>query len=512
VTLATESLTQPNSKTPSLDENLIAEYLACKNDVVYFAAKYCKIEDSTLCQTVDWQPWPYLVELLDTIETSSVNEFDILKARQLGITWTLPDIYALWTALFKKHANIGLFSKGEDEAWELIRKINFTYDALPPFLQKRIEKNRRDYIDFPEMGSRIKAFPSTPNAGSGYTFTLVIRDELDKHPYAEQNFSAVGPAIDAGGKLINLGSRDYMVATESSHLVDRYLKARNNETPAKAIFLGWRLRPVRDIDMTLDEWFEGIKKKYPPYQIEKEYPETEEQALSDAKTIRYFEKEGVDFIRRNCREPVEVKYDGMFRIWKSPEIGARYCAFLDPSDGSDPHAAGWLNVSTGELVAVSHGKCPAEKCAEIFDWGCRFYNNAFNEFELNNSAGKKAGVTLDSLNTPNRRISEVSRDRKNQHGWWTGGSLNSNKNIRTLMLSTLEEAVRNRSLWIYYSAIPAELDSMMKLEDLTIKVPSGKHDDLLMMLGGLLLIRKENKTITAGKYGSTQRAATTYAR
>jgi len=400
---------------------------------------------------------------------------------------------------------------GEDEAWELVKKIKFIYDRLPVFLQRKVDKNRRDYLDFPEIGSRIKALSSTINAGSGYTATLVIRDELDKHPYAEENFSAIKPTVDSGGRLIDLGSRDYTVAKDSSHLMTRYLKAKTGEINAKAVFIGWKARPVRDEGMSLEDWFKSIKADYTPYQLEKEYPETEDDILQDAQTVRFFGKDGVDFIRRDCSSPIETDFDGMVKIWKRPEPGLKYCAFLDPSDGSDPHAAGWLDTATGEVVAISHGKCRVEKCAEIFDKYCRFYNNAFNEFELNNFAGKKTAEILLSLGTPNRRTSVVSKDRANKYGWWTGGNTDSNKNIRTLMLTTLEAAVNNKSIRIHYGAVADELDSMMKTEKDGIKVPSGKHDDLLMMLGGLLLIRKDFKIIGTTTFKSFQRTSTSYA-
>ncbi len=277
-------------------------------------------------------------------------------------------------------------------------------------------------------------------------------------------------------------------------MITRYLLAKTGEIPAKAIFLGWRLRPVRDPSMTLDEWFEGIKKKYPAYQVEKEYPETESHFLSDALSIKFFNTEGIDFIRRDCFPPIETDFDGMVRIWAKPEVGLNYCAFLDPSDGSDPHAFGIMDSVAKRVVLISHGKCPAEKCAEIFDKYVRIYNNAFNEFELNNFAGQRVAEVLLELGTPNRR-STIVEGRKNKFGWWTGGNSNSNKNVRTLMLTTLEEAVRNKGIRVHYSAVPAEMDSMIKPDDGGPRVPSGKHDDLLLMLGGLLIIRKESREV-----------------
>jgi len=91
------------------------------------------------------------------------------------------------------------------------------------------------------------------------------------------------------------------------------------------------------------------------------------------------------------------------------------------------------------------------------------------------------------LATPNRRMV------KGKHGWYTAGSANSKSNIRDLMLDGLEEVVRNKRMRIHYSEIPNELDNMIRKEGAKPYVPSGKHDDLIMMLGGLWQISKETQ-------------------
>ncbi len=498
------NLNEANSEKDSDRAWLRSEILACKLDPLYFSTKYAKIEDPSTCQIIDWQPWPYLIDLLDAFESN--REVVIIKARQLGISW-LVAVYALWTVLFKNNANVLLLSQGEKEAWDLLAKVRFIFEHLPSFLKRATDGDRRDYLGFPSNGSRLQTLPSTIKAGSGYTGTLVIRDELDKHDYAEQNMSSIGPTVDSGkSKMIDLGSRDYTKSIETSHLMSRYLKARNHEIEAKAVFLGAELRPEREEGLPFKEWFERIKKKYPPYQVEKEYPLTEEDILMDSQTIKYFDKDGIEFIRRDSSRPVDI--DGLVKIWSQPEPGVAYIAFLDPSDGCDPHAAGWMDAVSGRVVAISHGRCPAEKCAEIFDKYCRIYNNAFNEFELNSFAGKKVAEVLLALKTPNRRVSEVSKDRQNKYGWWTGGNMNSHKNVRELLLAEVELAVRNRSIRVHYGAVAAELDSMIRPLGESPRVPAGKHDDLIMMLGGLLCIRKEPRIGTGGGgFTSFQRVA-----
>ncbi len=159
--------------------------------------------------------------------------------------------------------------------------------------------------------------------------------------------------------------------------------------------------------------------------------------------------------------------------------------------GADSHAAGWIDVQTNRIVCISHGRTTAEKCAEIFDKYVRLYNNAFNEFELNAEAGQRVAQVLLDLNTPNRRVTGVSRNRKNKYGWWTGGNTNSTRNVRNLMLEGLWEAVKNKRLRIHYNEVPNELSYMMKREGQSPSVPRSKSDDLIMMLGGLVQIKRE---------------------
>ncbi len=409
------------------------------------------------------------------------------KANQLGISWTGVAYGGVWLPLFHDNVNTLMLShKEQGGSWELIRKAKYILDRLPHFLQREYSKDARSEIEFSTNDSRVLALPSVPKAGAGFNASFVFRDELDLHPYAEENFAFISPTIDAGSaQLVDVSTRNPDIAREASHFMQRYLKAKSGEIPAKAIFLGWRMRPTRAEGMTQDEWFnERVLKRYPPWEIDAHYPETEAEFLAEARKTRFFDGLGIDYIRSDCYEPMDTDYDGIVKIWERPVEGRRYTSFLDPSDGSDPHAAGWLDTVTNRLVCISHGKVKAEKCAEIFDKYNRVYN-AFNEFELTGAAGLKVGQYLDDLGTPNRRVSKVSRDRKNKYGWWT------TEKLKALMLASVEEAVRNKRLRIHYSEIPNELGYMMRKEGGDPKVPRGKHDDLIMMLGGLLQIKRE---------------------
>lgn len=460
---------------------------------LYFFSKYVYIEDSAKRKKVKWESWPYLVSLLNDFETH--NDIVILKARQLGISWLVCG-YAVWTALFHDNAKVLLLSyKEEGGSWELIDHCQFILRQLPKFLQRQADIMTRSTISFKENDSKIKALPSTEDAGSGFTASLVIRDELELHPYAKENFTAVGPTVDSGGKMIDLASvkKDRL----ETHFKTRFKQALTGENGAYPVFLSWRSRPVRDEFMSLDDWFEQrVKKKYPKHIVEQEYPETIEQALSPVSVMAFFDFDVLSAMMNDKMEPFETRNSGQVKIWKKPIVGRRYFAALDPSDGSeDPHCAVVMDSQTYEVVAHSWGKCPAEQCAATFDNLVREYGDAFNEFELNSIAGGKVEQVLNDLNTPNRRKAGKTKEGRFKHGWWTGGT------SRNTMLIGLEEAIRNRHIILHDSMAIQELMQFQRPADGNPRPPSGGHDDYVMALALAWQIRREMPTATKFRTG-----------
>lgn len=460
---------------------------------LYFFSKYVYIEDAAARKKVKWEAWPYLVNLLD--DFGQYKDIVILKARQLGISWAVCG-YAVWTALFHDNAKVLLLSyKEEGGSWELIEHCEFILRNLPDFMKRTVDTSTRSTIAFKENGSKIKALPSTEDAGSGFTASLVIRDECELHPYAETNFTAVGPTVDSGGQMIDLASvkKDRI----TTHFKTRFKEALSGTNGAHPIFLGWRLRPVRDPNMTLDEWFEQkIRRKYPKEIVEQEYPDAVEQALSPISVSAFFDMDVLTTMLNDKLEPIETRHGGMMKIWKLPVVGRRYFAFLDPSDGGeDPHCGVVMDAQTYEVVAHTWGKCPADHCAKYFDELIREYNNAFNDFELNSLAGGKVAQTLDDLGTPNRRRSGRNKDGQIKYGWWTGGT------SRSTMLVGLEEAIRNRQIVLHDTLAVQELMTFIRSGDGTPTAPGGGHDDYVFALAGAWQIRREMPTATQFRTG-----------
>ena len=374
-------------------------------------------------------------------------------------------------------------SQGEGEAWDLIAKCRFIYQHLD-IPKPKAGHESRSLLDFPINNSEIKALPSTKEAGRSTDATIVVRDELETHEYARENFRAIGPTVDAGGQLIELSTIDK--TKTDSHFQERYKGARSGENNAFPVFLGWRLRPVRDEGMTLDEWFERvIKKKYSAWEIEQEYPETEAQALAPSKTRAFFDGTATDNMLMDCTiRPIDHelsdKYKQFVKIYKGKQTGRGYIAYTDPSDGkTDPHATVVLDGKTFEMVASSHGKCPADLNAQIHDDLCRYYG-AYNSFELNASAGGKFEQTIKDLNTPHQH-----QEKKDRIGIYT------TQTSKRTMLWGLEEAVRHNLIIVHNKDCVEEMKHFILPEGSDPQPMRGWHDDWVMALAGAWYIRRK---------------------
>lgn len=466
-------------KSLELDENSkIQEWLRCSLSPEYFLRNHCFLQDRAKKATIRFEPWPHLIDLIHLFLEEKL--IIILKARQLGISYLVAG-YCLWMAKFNENVKVLFLSQGEEEAFDLLAKCIFIDNHLPDYLKTTRYPDQKGVIGFPDSGGEMKALPSTEKAGRSTDASIVVCDEWEFHPYAEQNFAALKPTIDAvGAQFIGLSTADKTKLIEKSFFKQKYKGAMAGDSNFKHRFLSWELRPGRT-----QEWFADTVRDLRPWQIEQEYPSSEDQALATLGSIRFFDADAVDRLYRDVDEPMDIdvfKKWPSVRIYKLPVVGNKYCLFTDPSDGKeDPHATIVIDGVTFEQVAESHGKVPADEAADIHDALVRFYNNAFNDFEKNAFAGGKFQETIENLGTPNRHY----QNKKNKEGWWTG------KPQRKLMIWGLEEAIRHNLIRVHSKECIVEFGQFMKPEGEEPQAPTGGHDDYIFAWGGVWQIRKD---------------------
>jgi hypothetical protein len=180
--------------------------------------------------------------------------------------------------------------------------------------------------------------------------------------------------------------------------------------------------------------------------------------------------------------------DGYLKIYKSPMRGHRYVIAADSSDGfvgGDPAAAQVLDVTTWEQAAVLHGNIPPDIFGtKLFALGA-FYNWALIAPEVNNQ-GLVTTLKLRDLHYPAHLIAHHEKvnfdittgERKiyDELGWATSAK------TKPLIISDLQEALREILLVLHDADTLAELNHYSVLPDGTWGGAGGYHDDRVMSL------------------------------
>lgn len=481
VVISQGSFSKPKgSLTEAEKDYQIKELIKCHKSFRFFLTRYVRIQDRAKERTVSFELWPHLEKII--VLLLSEKMIIIGKARQLGIT-TLMACYALWKALFSENVKVLVLSQGEDEAKDFINKVSFIHGHLPGWMRSSLYPDSTECLGFTDVYGEIKAYPSTEKAGRSTDASLVICDEWERHPFAEDNFASLKPTVSAGGQFVGLSTSD--TTKLNTFFKKKYIEAISGMSEFRAIFLGALERPGRDM-----EWYYKETRDLREHQKQGEYPLTENDMLTVVKTRKYFNPDSLAQMPKI--EPVvcdlSEKWHGMVKIYKLPQIGKRYVVFTDPSDGKeDPHAIIVRDHITGEWVAVSHGMTPADECARIHDDLVRFYNNAFNSFELNSRAGGIFSEKISGLGTPSICPFVDANGKLNEDGkvgWWT------HKQSKEKMRLALEENIRLRLEIIYDKEAIDELGQYIQPEGEDPQAPQGGHDDFVIAGGGVLMIDK----------------------
>lgn len=457
------------------------EYLKCSADAAYFIDQFGVIDDAQGHGdgggTMPFRLWPCQVGVMWALMT--VRLVIILKARQLGISWICCG-YALWLCLFQKGKVVLVFSKGQPEANEMLRRILALYDRLPAWLKESapaLTKRNTTEANWAN-GSLVMSLPASPNAGSGYTASLAILDEAAKLMFADALYTALKPTIDAGGQLIVLSS-----ALGIGNLFHRlWTRANGGLNSFKAIFLPWWSRPGRDAAWYADQ----IAESPDPATVRQEYPASATEAFLVSGRVR-FVSDWVTAQARNVRSgvprsqwpPALRVIDGL-TIYTLPKAGQRVVIGADVAEGlehGDYSAASGIDGATWEELFHLHGHWEPDEYAVSLDLLARAYN-ATLAVERNNH-GHAVLVKCKTLHTP-----KVALGHDDRPGWLT------NAQTKPQMIDLLATALRDESAVIHTQATLDELQIYRVLKDGSTGAPSGYYDDRVMMWAIALMVAR----------------------
>lgn len=153
-------------------EEEINEWVKCKNDIVYFAEKYCKLMTPQGIQHITLRG--YQKKYLKHLEKHRLSVY--LACRQCSKT-TMSALFMLHYINFNTDKNALVIGSKLKVAKEILDKAKKIYYELPYFLKPGIYKWNECEIVL-DNGCRLMAEATTINSGISYTFHCVLADEF----------------------------------------------------------------------------------------------------------------------------------------------------------------------------------------------------------------------------------------------------------------------------------------------------------------------------------------------
>ena len=192
-------LGNPNLKKANVpidfNQEQLLEYVACREDPVYFAKQHVKIVtlDHGL---MPFEPYDFQEKLIHNFHA---NRFNICKMpRQTGKSTTCIS-YLLHYLLFNDSVNIGILANKAATARELLGRLQTAYENVPKWMQQGVLSWNRGSLEL-ENGSKILAASTSASAVRGMSFNILFLDEFAFVPnhIADSFFASVYPTITSG--------------------------------------------------------------------------------------------------------------------------------------------------------------------------------------------------------------------------------------------------------------------------------------------------------------------------
>jgi hypothetical protein len=447
----------------------VSEIIRCGKDPVYFFNNYVRIQHPTK-GTIPFKTFKFQDDCVtDFID----HRFTIVvKSRQLGLS-TLVAAYSVWLALFQKDKNILVIATKLGVAQNFIKKVKTMVSSLPPWLVlPQITLNNRQMIEF-SHGSSIKAVPTSEDAGRSESLSLLIIDEAAFVRNFDELWTGLYPTISTGGRAIVLSTPNGV----GGQYYKLYTDAEAGLNEFKPIKLMWDVHPERD-----REWYEKETRNLSAKEIAQEY-------LCDFASSgeTFLNDDDIKWIREVVRPPIDrLGFDKNVWVWKYPLTEHKYIMSADVArgDGKDYSTFHIIDATEGEVVAEYKGKVAPDKFGDMLNEFALMFNKALLCPE-NNSFGYATIVRLKDLNYPRMYYNKskspvyiggyIPPEETELAGFTTSGK------SRSLILTKLEEVIRNKRLLIYSSRFYEELKTFVWQEN-KAQAMKGENDDLVMSL------------------------------
>lgn len=367
-------------------KELVAEYIKCSKDPIYFIETYIKIVnvDKGL---VPFLPYDYQK---DIISLSDIERFVICKMpRQVGKTTVVVGII-LHRVLFNDNYSVAILAHKEKQAREILSRIQLAYEHLPKWLQQGIVEWNKGSVEL-ENGSKIQASSTASSAIRGTSQNFVYLDEFAFVPnnIQEQFFASVYPTISSG-------ETTKVLITSTPNGLNLFYKiwsdSETGRNDYKRIDVHWSDVPGRD-----ENWKQQTINNTSEEQFRQEF---ECEFLGSSSTLI----SGTKLRTLVYKNP--VKSDEFLKIYQYPEKEKIYVITVDTARGREGDYSALKIFDVTQLpyvdVATYRNKeiDPLVYPSVIYNLA-KYYNNATILVEINDVGQQVADILQHDLEYDN---------------------------------------------------------------------------------------------------------------
>ena len=449
----------------------VKEVIKCSQDPEYFLSEYIKVislDDGI----VPFHPYPFQQKLIDSFHN---NRFTICKLpRQSGKSVTVT-AYLIHQAIFRDNINIAILANKRETSFELMAKLQTSYENLPKWLQQGVLAWNKGSIEL-ENGSRITASSTSSSAVRGFSYNIVMLDEFAFVPtnIADDFFSSVYPTISSGKS-----TKVIMVSTPNgmNHFYKLWNDAEKGRNSYNAIEAHWSEVPGRD-----QRWKEETIANTSEQQFQQEF---ECDFIGSAGTLISASK-----LKTMSYEDPLTSSAGL-DIYERPIPGHEYLMTIDVSRGMRLDYSAFILV---DITAYPHrivGKYRNNEIKpmlfpDIIVQVAKQYNNAWLLAEVNDIGDQVASIIFYDMEYENLLMT-CMRGRAGQvlgHGFSGGKTqlgLKMAKAPKKLGCSNLKQMIESDKVFINDFQIINELTTFVEKRD-SFMAEDGCHDDLVMCM------------------------------
>lgn len=149
---------------------------------------------------------PYIESVVRAFQAQTPEDplLIIDKSRRMRISWTMCALH-LHYAFTNIERHVGMFSKKQEDADELLGRCKFIYDNIPEdvYPSELRPKYRRvqNVLEFAELGSVMRALPQGADQARQHGFSRIMFDEFGFWPEAAATYGATIPTLQGGGLM-----------------------------------------------------------------------------------------------------------------------------------------------------------------------------------------------------------------------------------------------------------------------------------------------------------------------